>query len=125
MAANMRIHHLTAGHLRRYPNNTECCSFLVQPKCFINLGIGPPKGVLLCGHQTGKTLRARAVANCTDTTFICIIGSKLVQKYVNKDARMVQELCHDPTYFWTDNGRTGTCPTNHAPTTALSFLQIL
>ena len=35
---------------------------------------------------------ARAVANRTDANFICIIGSELIQKYVNEDARMVQEL---------------------------------
>src|ERR1700731_4265155 len=31
---------------------------------------------------TGKTLCARAVANRTDATFIRVIGSELVQKYV-------------------------------------------
>lgn len=41
---------------------------------------------------TGKTLSARAVANRTDATFIRVIGSELVQKYVGEGARMVREL---------------------------------
>ena len=41
---------------------------------------------------TGKTLTARAVANRTDATFIRVIGSELVQKYVGEGARMVREL---------------------------------
>ncbi len=59
----------------------------------MNLGIDPPKGVLLYGPPgTGKTLSARAVANRTDATFIRVIGSELVQKYVGEGARMVREL---------------------------------
>ena len=41
---------------------------------------------------TGKTLSARAVANRTDATFIRVIGSELVQRYVSEGARMVREL---------------------------------
>ncbi|KAJ5692225.1 26S proteasome regulatory subunit 7 [Penicillium macrosclerotiorum] len=58
---------------------------LLSPERFVNLGIDPPKG-------TGKTLCARAVANRTDATFIRVIGSELVQKYVGEGARMVREL---------------------------------
>merc|ERR1719276_17303 len=66
---------------------------LLQPERFVNLGIEPPKGVLLYGPPgTGKTLSARAVANRTDACFICVIGSELVQKYVGEGARMVREL---------------------------------
>ena len=61
---------------------------VVQPERFVNLGIEPPKGVLLFGPPgTGKTLCARAVANRTDACFIRVIGSELVQKYVG-------EVCH-------------------------------
>ena len=64
-----------------------------KPERFVNLGIDPPKGVLLFGPPgTGKTLCARAVANRTDATFIRVIGSELVQKYVGEGARMVREL---------------------------------
>lgn len=66
---------------------------LLEPQRFIKLGIDPPKGVLLYGPPgTGKTLCARAVANRTDATFIRVIGSELVQKYVGEGARMVREL---------------------------------
>jgi 26S proteasome regulatory subunit T1 len=73
----------------------RCLSLLTssQPERFVNLGIDPPKGVLLYGPPgTGKTLCARAVANRTDATFIRVIGSELVQKYVGEGARMVREL---------------------------------
>lgn len=66
---------------------------LLHPERFVNLGIDPPKGVLLYGPPgTGKTLCARAVANRTDATFIRVIGSELVQKYVGEGARMVREI---------------------------------
>ncbi len=41
---------------------------------------------------TGKTLLAKAVANRTQASFIRIIGSELVQKYIGEGARMVREL---------------------------------
>ncbi|KAE8541690.1 26S protease regulatory subunit 7 [Cryptococcus gattii VGV] len=66
---------------------------LLEPERFVSLGIEPPKGVLLYGPPgTGKTLCARAVANRTDSTFIRVIGSELVQKYIGEGARMVREL---------------------------------
>ncbi len=52
---------------------------LLHPEKFTNLGIDPPKGVLLYGPPgTGKTLTARAVANRPDACFIRVIGSELV-----------------------------------------------
>ncbi|ODV95297.1 hypothetical protein PACTADRAFT_42560 [Pachysolen tannophilus NRRL Y-2460] len=66
---------------------------LLSPERFVKLGIDPPKGILLYGPPgTGKTLCARAVANRTDATFIRVIGSELVQKYVGEGARMVRDL---------------------------------
>uniref|UniRef100_A0A6P6YJN6 26S proteasome regulatory subunit 7 n=1 Tax=Dermatophagoides pteronyssinus TaxID=6956 RepID=A0A6P6YJN6_DERPT len=66
---------------------------LLSPERFIELGIDPPKGVLFYGPPgTGKTLAARAVANHTDSCFICVIGSELVQRYLGEGARMVREL---------------------------------
>ena len=66
---------------------------LLHPERFTDLGIDPPKGVLLYGPPgTGKTLSARAVANRTEATFIRVLGSELVQKYVGEGARMVREL---------------------------------
>lgn len=66
---------------------------LLHPEKFETLGIDPPKGVLLYGPPgTGKTLLARAVANRTDSVFIRVIGSELVQKYIGEGARMVREI---------------------------------
>lgn len=66
---------------------------LLYPERFVDLGIDPPKGVLLYGPPgTGKTLSARACANGTDACFVRVIGSELVQKYVGEGARMVREL---------------------------------
>ncbi|GBG28903.1 26S proteasome regulatory subunit 7 [Hondaea fermentalgiana] len=66
---------------------------LLHPERFTQLGIDPPKGILLYGPPgTGKTLSARACANGTDATFIRVIGSELVQKYVGEGARLVREL---------------------------------
>jgi 26S proteasome regulatory subunit T1 len=66
---------------------------LLNPERFVNLGIDPPKGVLVYGPPgTGKTLCARAVANRTDACFVRVIGSELVQKYVGEGARLVREL---------------------------------
>lgn len=66
---------------------------LLKPDLFKKVGIEPPRGVLLYGPPgTGKTLLAKAVANRTKATFIRIIGSELVQKYIGEGARMVREL---------------------------------
>lgn len=66
---------------------------LLHPEKFEGLGIDPPKGVLLYGPPgTGKTLLARAVANRTESVFIRVIGSELVQKYIGEGARMVREM---------------------------------
>ena len=66
---------------------------LLHPERFEGLGIDPPKGVLLYGPPgTGKTLLARAVANRTESVFIRVIGSELVQKYIGEGARMVREI---------------------------------
>ncbi len=66
---------------------------MLQPKSFTKIGVEPPKGVLLVGPPgTGKTLMAKAVANATNATFIRLIGSELVQKYIGEGARLVREL---------------------------------
>ncbi len=66
---------------------------LLRPDLFKKVGIEPPRGVLLYGPPgTGKTLLARAVAHETKATFIRVIGSELVQKYIGEGARMVREM---------------------------------
>lgn len=66
---------------------------LTKPELFKKIGIQPPKGVLLYGPPgTGKTLLARAVAHETNATFIRVIGSELVQKFIGEGARLVREV---------------------------------
>jgi proteasome regulatory subunit len=65
----------------------------MNPEIFEKVGIEPPKGVLLTGLPgTGKTLCARAVAHETNATFIRVIGSELVQKFIGEGARLVREI---------------------------------
>ncbi|MCQ5362121.1 MAG: proteasome-activating nucleotidase [Candidatus Methanomethylicia archaeon] len=66
---------------------------LLKPELFEKVGIEPPKGVLLFGPPgCGKTLLAKAVASQTKATFIKVVASELVQKYIGEGARMVREL---------------------------------
>ncbi len=66
---------------------------LKHPEIFKELGIEPPKGVLLYGPPgCGKTLLAKAVAGESQATFISLVASELAQKFVGEGARIVREL---------------------------------
>ena len=66
---------------------------LKKPELFKKVGITPPKGILLYGEPgTGKTLLAKAVASSTNSTFIEIVASELVQKFIGEGAKMVKEI---------------------------------
>ncbi len=66
---------------------------LKNPELFEEIGIEPPKGVLLYGPPgCGKTLLAKAVARESGATFISIVGSELVQKFIGEGARIVREV---------------------------------
>jgi proteasome regulatory subunit len=66
---------------------------LLNPEIFKRVGVDPPTGVLLVGNPgTGKTLLAKAVANNTNATFIRVVASELVRKYIGEGARLVREL---------------------------------
>jgi proteasome regulatory subunit len=66
---------------------------LKHPELFKKVGIQPPKGILLHGPPgTGKTLLAKAVANSTKSTFIEVVGSELVQKFIGEGAKLVKEI---------------------------------
>ena len=66
---------------------------LKKPKLFEKIGIYPPKGVLLFGPPgTGKTLLAKAVAHSTNATFIEVVGSELVQKFIGEGAKLVKDI---------------------------------
>ena len=66
---------------------------LKHPEIFKELGIEPPKGILLYGPPgCGKTLLAKAVAGESNATFISLVASELAQKFVGEGARIVREL---------------------------------
>jgi proteasome regulatory subunit len=66
---------------------------LLRSELYKKVGVDPPKGVLLIGSPgTGKTMIAKAVAHHTHATFIRLVGSELVQKYIGEGARLVREL---------------------------------
>jgi len=66
---------------------------LTKQHLFKKIGIEPPKGVLLHGPPgTGKTLIAKAIAHETNATFIRVIGSELVEKFIGEGARHVREI---------------------------------
>ena len=66
---------------------------LKKPEMFKKTGIQPPKGLLLYGSPgTGKTLLAKGVATATNATFIEIVGSELVQKYIGEGAKLVKDI---------------------------------
>lgn len=57
-----------------------------------DLGIKPPKGVLLYGPPgTGKTLLARACAAKTNACFLKLAGSQLVQMFIGDGAKLVRD----------------------------------
>jgi 26S proteasome regulatory subunit T2 len=66
---------------------------LTHPEYYEEMGIKPPKGVILYGVPgTGKTLLAKAVANQTSATFLRVVGSELIQKYLGDGPKLVREL---------------------------------
>lgn len=66
---------------------------LTNPELYEEMGIKPPKGVILYGQPgTGKTLLAKAVANRTSATFLRIVGSELIQKYLGDGPKLVREM---------------------------------
>ncbi|ABU81769.1 proteasome-activating nucleotidase [Ignicoccus hospitalis] len=66
---------------------------LKNPEMFKEIGIEPLKGVLLYGPPgCGKTLIARAVAGEVGATFIRVVGSELVNKFIGEGARIVREV---------------------------------
>ncbi len=60
---------------------------------FAEVGISPPKGILLYGPPgTGKTLLAKAVANESSANFIVVKGPELLNKYVGESERSVRKV---------------------------------
>merc|ERR1712151_721536 len=66
---------------------------LTHKELYAQIGIDPPSGVLLYGPPgTGKTMLAKAVANQTTASFIRVVGSEFVQKYLGEGPRMVRDV---------------------------------
>lgn len=85
---------------------------LLHPELYEEMGIKPPKGVILYGAPgTGKTLLAKAVANQTSATFLRIVGSELIQKYLGDGPRLVRQLfqVRSPTLCVCNADEVGCC----------------
>jgi len=66
---------------------------MTHPELYEDIGIKPPEGVIFYGPPgTGKTLLAKAVANETSATFLRVVGSELIQKYLGDGPKFVREL---------------------------------
>jgi proteasome regulatory subunit len=66
---------------------------LMKPELFKKIGIDPPKGALFYGFPgTGKTLLAKAVAHETKATFIKVVGTELVHKFIGEGSQYVREI---------------------------------
>ncbi|GLD99434.1 hypothetical protein PINS_up008153 [Pythium insidiosum] len=81
---------------------------LTNPELFVRVGIKPPKGVLLYGPPgTGKTLLARALACNINATFLKVVASAIVDKYIGESARVIREMFgyardHQPCVIFMD-----------------------
>jgi 26S proteasome regulatory subunit T4 len=81
---------------------------LTNPELFIRVGIQAPKGVLLYGPPgTGKTLLARALATNINGTFLKVVASAIVDKYIGESARIIREMFgyakdHQPCVIFMD-----------------------
>ena len=66
---------------------------LTDRQKFEDLGIQPPRGILLYGPPgTGKTLIAKAVASESGANFIPVRGPQLLSKWVGESERAVREV---------------------------------
>lgn len=66
---------------------------LTHFELYKQIGIDPPRGVLMYGPPgCGKTMLAKAVAHHTTASFIRVVGSEFVQKYLGEGPRMVRDV---------------------------------
>ncbi|MCX8181027.1 MAG: CDC48 family AAA ATPase, partial [Thermofilaceae archaeon] len=66
---------------------------LKHPEFFKEMGIDPPKGVLLYGPPgCGKTLLAKAVATESEANFIAVKGPEVLSKWVGESERAIREI---------------------------------
>jgi len=66
---------------------------LTHPESFKNIGISPPKGILLYGPPgTGKTMLAKAVATESEANFIAIKGPELLSMWIGETEKGIREI---------------------------------
>lgn len=66
---------------------------LTHPELYEDIGIKPPKGVILYGEPgTGKTLLAKAVATECSISFLSVKGPELINMYVGESERQIREV---------------------------------
>lgn len=60
---------------------------------YIEIGIQPPKGVLLYGESgTGKTMIAQAIANEVKANFVAIQSTDILSKYVGESSKTISQI---------------------------------
>jgi transitional endoplasmic reticulum ATPase len=66
---------------------------LKKPQAFKEMGILPPKGVLLYGPPgTGKTMLAKAIATESEANFISIKGPELLSMWVGESEKGIRKI---------------------------------
>uniref|UniRef100_A0A2I2ZU44 AAA+ ATPase domain-containing protein n=1 Tax=Gorilla gorilla gorilla TaxID=9595 RepID=A0A2I2ZU44_GORGO len=66
---------------------------LPHPEYYEEMDTKPPKGVILCGPPgTGKNLVSQSSSNQTSATFLRVVGSELIRKYLGDGPKLVRQL---------------------------------
>lgn len=66
---------------------------LEHPEIFPQLGIHPPRGILLYGPPgNGKTMLARALANAIQANFYTVNGPELMSKFVGEGEKKIRQV---------------------------------
>ena len=81
----LELHDLAKQECLSYPHKRFLFGSLTSQKGKHFVGIAGARG-------TGKTVLAKAVAASTDSTFIQIVGSELVQKFIGEGAKLVKDI---------------------------------